>query len=274
MSAAEALSAAQAIAVRGAGRHLLLLLDFDGTLCEFDPDPEAVCLTGAMQELLTAIGSRPNATIGIVSGRRLEDVRTRVPLAAVAYYAGLHGLEIEGPRDRFRHPDAARTTDLLRQLADSLSQSVGGIKGAFIENKGLAIAAHFRESSPDHAAVVVHLVTELAQPYVESGDLRLMRGSCMLELLPNIDWHKGSAVDWIRARVAAEHGDAWPVYVGDDITDEDAFRAARRDGIAVSAASRASGADFFLDGPADVEVLLRTLADSVVAVDQQQARQA
>ena len=87
-----------------------------------------------------------------------------------------------------------------------------------------------------------------------------MAGASMLELMPNIHWHKGSAVDWIRERVVRQHGDAWPVYIGDDLTDEDGFRAVREQGVSVAASSRAGDADFAVDGPDEVEALLRQLA--------------
>lgn len=260
MSAGDVQVAIEAIRTVASDRHLLLLSDFDGTLCEFDPDPEAVRLPEVRRALLEAIGSRVDATIALVSGRRLADVRLRAALTAPAYYAGLHGLEIEGPTERFRHPELDRARTLLRALAEALSPEVARFKGAFIEDKEFSIAAHFREASTEDAARVVDLVARAALRHVDAGELRLMRGACNVELLPNIGWHKGSAVEWIRERVAAHEGDAWPLYIGDDLTDEDAFRAVRGHGVSVSAASRASGADFFIDGPGEVETLLRALS--------------
>jgi trehalose 6-phosphate phosphatase len=263
MSAADARSAAAAIR-RGRGdRHLLLLSDFDGTLAGFEADPEAVALPPARRALLEALARQDGVTIGLVSGRRLADVRDRAALAVDACYAGLHGLEIDCGDERFVHPAVEATRDLLQELASTIDTEVRKYPGAFVENKGLSMAAHFRGASPEHAARVTEFVDALAQLHVEAGTLRVMRGACLLELLPNIDWHKGSAVDWIYAHAARRHGAIFAAYMGDDVTDEDAFRALRGRGVSVAVSPRAKGADLAIDGPEDVEVLLRALTDEM-----------
>jgi trehalose-phosphatase len=95
-----------------------------------------------------------------------------------------------------------------------------------------------------------------------------MQGAFMLELMPDIEWHKGSAVDWIRTRVSRRHGDVWSVYVGDDLTDEDGFEAVRDVGVSVAASPRARNADFAVDGPLEVEAWLRALAAQLKPVTQ------
>ena len=92
MSEADVRLAAEVIQARAAGRHLLLLTDFDGTLCEFHTDPAAVWLAPSRRALLEEIASDPHATLAIVSGRRLEDVRRRTMLGPDTYFAGLHAL--------------------------------------------------------------------------------------------------------------------------------------------------------------------------------------
>jgi trehalose-phosphatase len=259
MAPADVSRAAEAIRRLRAGRHLLLLLDFDGTLTEFHPDPETVELPDARRALLLQLSTRPDVTIGIVSGRRLADVRRRTQLNARTYCAGLHGLEIEGPGVSFVHPDATRTLSTIRQLRAALASELAPFPGVFIEDKHLSIAAHYREASAEDAARVPAIVERHVRPFVESGLLKMMEGACVLEVLPNIDWHKGSAVAWIRELVAAEH-EVVSVYIGDDVTDLDAFQAVRGSGLAVAASPRVAGADLYVDGPAEVEQLLRELA--------------
>jgi trehalose-phosphatase len=250
---------AGAVRELAASRHLLLLLDFDGTLCEFDPDPAAVWLPEARRDLLLAIDRAGGTTLGIVSGRRLDDVRQRTRLPATTYYAGLHGLEIEGRGGYFVHPDAAATSDLMARLREALDLDLRGMPGVFIENKALSIAAHYRSASEADAKRVPDVVMRHAGSYLEGGTLRIMRGACMMELLPLVRWNKGNAVDWIRGRVEAHHGNVGCVYVGDDVTDEDAFRAVRGHGLSVAASRRAAGADFVIQGPAEVQRLLELL---------------
>jgi alpha,alpha-trehalase len=265
MSAAEVARADAAIRELRADRHLLLLLDFDGTLAEFNPDPDVVQLTDARRDLLLDLAARSDTTLGIVSGRRLADVRSRTRLPGQVWYSGLHGLEIEGPGVRFMHPDAENAFATLRQLVGGLSSELSALPGVFIEDKTLSLVAHFRDASPEDATHVPAVVQKHARPFLESGLFRLMHGACMLELLPNIDWHKGSAVAWIREHVPA-HPDAPTVYIGDDVTDQDAFAAVRGRGLSVAVSTRASGADIQIDGPTEVEELLRRLVnDSGIA---------
>jgi len=259
MTAGEVARAYVAIRELRADRHLLLLLDFDGTLAEFDPDPDSVQLQDARRNLLLDLAARSDTTLGIVSGRRLTDVRSRTRLPAPVWYSGLHGLEIEGPGVSFMHPDAEKAFATLRHLAGGLSSELSALPGVFVEDKTLSVVAHFRDASPEDARGVPAIVEKHARSSLESGLFRLMHGACMLELLPNIAWHKGSAVAWIRGRVASSHDTAC-VYVGDDVTDQDAFEAVRGRGLAIAASTRASGADIQIDGPAEVEELLRRLA--------------
>jgi len=81
----------------------------------------------------------------------------------------------------------------------------------------------------------------------------------VIELLPGVSWHKGSALQWIRERIERVHGPTFTVYVGDDVTDEDAFRAVGPEGMTISASERASGAEFFVNGPDGVKRLLHSL---------------
>jgi trehalose-phosphatase len=122
--------------------------------------------------------------------------------------------------------------------------------------------AHYRAASDDDVPEVESIVMRHARPLLDAGELRTMHGACALELLPNIDWDKSHAVDWIRERVARAHNDVWPLYIGDDVTDEDGFRAVESHGLSIAASSRATGADLAVDGPAEVEALLELVARS------------
>ncbi|HSC28124.1 MAG TPA: trehalose-phosphatase, partial [Vicinamibacterales bacterium] len=174
--------AASTVARMAAGRRLLLLLDFDGTLCEFDPDPAAVWLAAARRDLLLGLQRSRAITLGIVSGRRLDDVRRRTRLAPGAYYAGLHGLEIEGDGVHFVHPDVATTRTVVERLVVRLETEFADLKGVFVENKGLSVAAHYRDAQPEVGAQVPPAVERVARDELASGRLRVMRGACMVEL--------------------------------------------------------------------------------------------
>lgn len=240
---------------RADGKHLVVLLDFDGTLCEFDADPQAVQLPVARRELI--LGLQRRATIAIVSGRRLADVRQRVGVDG-AVVAGLHGLEIEGLGDRFVHPDMEKARAAVADVSDGLRAIADKLPGAFVEDKGASVALHYRETDLSAQRTAVEAFGVIAAPLIERGVLRLMRGSYVLELLPNIDWNKGHAVQWILARVEQQKGPVFAVYIGDDVTDQDAIAAVESEGLAIAASDRVT-ANVRIDGPRAVERFLRAL---------------
>ena len=249
---------AREVRTRSAGRHLLVLCDFDGTLCEFDPDPHAVWLPASIRDALNAIAAS-GASVALVSGRRLADIRARADLGDHAYYAGFHGLEMQGDGTKFLHPDAAEARDLVQSIVAAMTPEIRALGGVFLENKELSVVVHFRAATTDVQLRVQEIVDRHALPHVQSGRLRIMRGSSARELMPNLRWSKGTAAAWICDRVERRHGPAWPVYIGDDVTDEDAFEFVKGRGLGVAASDRVSRADVKVDGPAAVEALLDAL---------------
>jgi trehalose 6-phosphate phosphatase len=250
---------ARDIRTRSTGHHLLVLCDFDGTLAEFDPDPHAVWLPRSIREALNGIAAASDATVGLVSGRRLADIRSRAELGDHAYYAGFHGLEIEGEGMRFVHPDVHTSRDLVQGIVAEMGSELRSLGGVFVENKDLSLVVHFRAATTDVQLRVREIIDRHAQPYVDGGRLRIMRGSCARELMPHVRWNKGNAVAWICDRVQRRHGSTWPLYIGDDVTDEDAFRYVKGRGLGVAASDRVTAADVKVDGPAGVEALLSAL---------------
>ena len=240
---------------RAQGKHLVILLDFDGTLCGFEPDPQAVLLPAGLRDVI--VGLQQRATVGIVSGRRLNDVRARVGIEG-AVFAGLHGLEIEGLGERFVHPDVEKARAAVAEVSEGLHAIVATLPGAFVEEKGASVALHYRQADLEGQRVALESFGTLAAPLIERGLLRLMRGSYVLELLPNIDWNKGHAVQWILDRVEHQKGPVFVIYIGDDVTDQDALKAVQGEGLAIAASDRVT-ADVQIDGPPAVERFLRAL---------------
>ena len=217
---------------------MLLLSDFDGTLSELVPTPTEAVMSDAVRAGLESVASHPSMIVGIVSGRRLADVRVRAGRAA-QFYAGLHGLEIAGPDEVFVHPALAAAAPVVRDLARAAAATLASIPGVLIEDKTFSLACHVRQAVPDDAARALEAFSDLAESAIERGVLRLLPGKSVHELVPSVDWHKGRAVEWIRARAAGRAGDPLPViYLGDDRTDEDAFASLGPDDIAIGIGPR------------------------------------
>ena len=205
-------------------------------------------------------------TVGIVSGRRLADVRSRTGDVGDAVFAGFHGLEIDGPFGAFAHPDATAAAATMKAIAAAAAPALRRMPGVFIEDKGLSIALHFRDADPAYRVAAESAFMTAAQPDLDAGRLRVLPGSFVVELLPGTTWNKGNALEWIRDRVTAAHGPVFTVYVGDDVTDRDAFAAIGDDGAGVAASDRVTAA-YRVDGPAEVERLLSALTAALDCED-------
>ena len=246
----------RAIADRPAGTRLLFLSDYDGTLADFHPDPTIPRPSGHTAELLAKLAARADISFGIVSGRRIADLRTRTQLPSRVYLAGLHGMEIEVGSRRWQHPDIDAARQYVRELVEKLDEVHDAIPGLVLEDKHSSVVVHVRGVHPDLRAATVERADRCAQHWLVSGKLRRLAGSQVVEYLPNIAAHKGDATRWIVEDVIERCGQpVWTVFVGDDVTDEDAFKAIEQ-GIGVLVGSRETHATHRIGNTRDVDALL------------------
>lgn len=248
-----------AIAARPAGTRLVFLSDYDGTLADFHEDPTIPRPTPETQELLCLLAERADLSFGIVSGRRIADLRTRTQLPSRVYLAGLHGLEIEVGARRWQHPDLGDAREHVRALNERLEEVRSQVPGLILEDKHASVAVHVRGVAPELRDEALARADACAAPWVADGELRRLTGNLVLEFLPNVACHKGDATRWIADDVQARCGQApWIVFVGDDVTDEDAFLAIDH-GASVLVGARASAADYQLGNLSEVTALLAWL---------------
>jgi trehalose 6-phosphate phosphatase len=207
-----------AIRDRLSGGPLLVGLDFDGTLTEIDEDPAAPGLTHERRAVLARLPG-PDRWLAVVSGRALEDLRSRVALPE-AIYVGNHGLEIEGAGIE-RHPPeevAERLARLLELTADRLEGSSDGVQ---FEDKRWTATLHVR---PRGDARRLALVEDRLRDLVEEAGFVLRSGKASWELRPADAFDKGDALRHVIDAIPGGSAQR-ALYVGDDETDEDAFRA-------------------------------------------------
>ena len=255
----------RAFAARRRGTRLVVLSDFDGTLAEFDLDPTLPRIRSDALAALVALSSLPHVTLGLVSGRRVADLARRVPLGSEVYMAGLHGLEIAAGARLWQHAAIATARPVVQRLSRLLVGVVDRIAGARLEDKGPSVAVHVRGVAPEARAGVLHAADRAAEPWLGDGTLRRLVGAEVHEYLPGTHWTKGDAVRWIVHDVERHTGQpAWVAYFGDDLTDEDAFRAID-EGVSVVVGRRASVARFRLASTADVAAVLARVADAAAA---------
>ena len=200
--------------------HLALFLDYDGTLTPLAEHPSKAVLSDGVRGLIERLARRADTDVAVVSGRGLDDVRSMVGVERVIY-AGNHGLEMGGPNlARFRHKDLdhykARTATLAEELSDLT------VSGAWTEQKGATLTFHYRAVESDQQA----RLAEQARAIITEGGFQARDGHKAVEARPPIGWDKGQAVLHIVREV---YGPSWSenvrvLYIGDDQTDEDAFR--------------------------------------------------
>jgi trehalose 6-phosphate phosphatase len=240
-----------------------LFLDYDGTLAPIVEAPATAQMAPTMQQALTALVQHPRFRVGIVSGRALTDLRTRLCGRGI-YLAGNHGLEISGPRMLFQHPAACRLRPELDILMQGMARDVEAIPGAWVEDKGLTLSVHFRRVPPARVPEVKAQVLKHAAPGLEAGRLLLRTGKAVLEIRPCVDWSKGEAVSWMlqQIRLANPGASVLALYLGDDDTDEDAFRVlvSTGVGIVVGRDRFESAAHFRVDSITEVERFLTILS--------------
>jgi trehalose 6-phosphate synthase/phosphatase len=200
--------------------RLALFLDYDGTLTPLTEHPSKAKLKPKMRKALVSCAGRNDTDVAIVSGRGLADVQDMVKQPDLTY-AGNHGLEIMGPdMPHFVHEDLVHYRHRAEELAQALERCAVG--GAWTEHKGPTLTFHYR-AVPENSRAEL---TDEVRTIIQQHGYQPRDAHCAVEARPPIGWDKGRAVLHI---LRSRYGPAWSeevrvIYVGDDRTDEDAFR--------------------------------------------------
>lgn len=245
-------------------RHHFLFFDFDGTLVPIMERPSECWLDGKSRRLLSELKSHPQVTVGIISGRKLSDVRERVGVQDIIY-AGNHGLEIEGPRFSFREPASDATRHELSTLVNRLRDELQFTPDAWIEHKRLTASVHFRQVAPVAIPHVLEVVQQVTEPAVQENRFILRQGKQVVEIRPNVEWDKSKAIAWIVNHTTYEK-DSFIMFFGDDDTDEDVF-VDRQQNITVCVGKKAiTAAEFSLENQAEMPNILSWLKKSLSSI--------
>ncbi|KAG8382401.1 hypothetical protein BUALT_Bualt05G0073500 [Buddleja alternifolia] len=274
-----ALKSFQLIMDRARNKKLVIFLDYDGTLSPIVDDPDRAFMSNEMRSAVrNAAEYFPTA---IISGRSRDKVCDLVGLKEL-YYAGSHGMDIMFPAKDMvsgNHLDCVFSTDLegkevnlfqpaneflpmINEIFRTLVEITKGIKGAKVENHKFCASLHYRNVDENKWPLIAQYVHDILKDYPR---LRLTHGRKVLEVRPVIDWDKGRAVEFLLESLGfSNHDDVLPIYIGDDTTDEDAFKVLRKEnrgyGILVSTVPKESNAFFSLrdtsEGAASCSMIL------------------
>ena len=208
----------------------VFFLDYDGTLTPIVSRPEDAVLSDGMRDTLSELSEL--FSVSVVTGRDLEDVRNFIRLDNIIY-SGSHGYITRGPDGlEMEHEKSGEIMELMDKVEKDLHDLIEGkAEGVTIDRKRYAIAVHYRNASENEVPYVFKVVDKMLEKH--SG-LKTGEGKMLVEIKPDIDWHKGKAVMWIYKKLGfSEQSGIIPVFIGDDVTDEDAFRVLKGRGIGI-----------------------------------------
>ena len=259
-----ALGEGDALARRFAGRQPAVFLDYDGTLTPIRDRPEDAVISDSMREAVRRLAER--VPVCVVSGRDREVVQQLMGLDNLIV-AGSHGFDIWSPDGgSIQREVGASYESLLREVEAKLRTELAGISGALVEPKKISVAVHFRLVAEEQRPKVKEIVDAILSEHPQ--ELKVTPGKMVFEIQPKLDWDKGKAVLYLLQALGLDRDDVVPVYLGDDITDEDAFRAVAGRGIGIFVGSaddpenrgRATAADYVLYTTGEVEEFLNQLS--------------
>ncbi|PXF39830.1 putative trehalose-phosphate phosphatase 7 [Gracilariopsis chorda] len=238
------------------GRRVVLFLDYDGTLSPIVDDPDRAFLPEATRQVLREVASR--YTTAIVTGRSKGKIMSFVKLSNVVY-AGSHGFDIDGKLagvGDISHRVAFEYRPSLVAAKTDMEKRLRQYAGASVEDNTLSVSFHYRKCEGDQIGAIESFVNGVAKQH----DLALTRGKMVFELRPRVAWNKGKAVEYLLKAMKMDGEDVLPIYVGDDLTDEDAFKVLRGRGVSVIVAethsTRLTVADLRVNDPSEVRQLL------------------
>lgn len=242
-----------------------IFTDLDGTLSEIAPTPTDAVVTDGMRNAIKKLAEK-YAVVVVVSGRDSDEAKNIIAVDSLIYI-GNHGLEWIHNGKQFYAPEAFNFFGLASSLAAELESLVDG-SDLIVEKKKLGVAIHYRRASDKELARIT--ILQIIKPFIEKYPLKSFEGRCVVELKPDLMVSKGDAV----TAIALRNGIKQALYLGDDITDIDAFKALKKlrnegkiEAITVGVTSEetsksiAEESDFLVKSVGEVEDILTWLAN-------------
>lgn len=244
---------------------LFIFLDFDGTLAPIADTPAKAAMPEGTRNILKSLSKKSSCKIAIISGRALEDIKRKFTGLKGIIYSGNHGLEIDGPKITFSPLVSRRYKMAIKVIKETLQRKLHLVKGVILEDKVISLGLHYRLVDDKQVSLVKTIFHETVIRYLAGSRIRIREGKKVLEVRPPLEWDKGKVVLWLLSRQEfAKHGkEVLPVYIGDDLTDEDAFKALKRRGITIFVGNpdKPSNAKYYLKDTFEVTRLLENILE-------------
>ncbi|MCM8792694.1 MAG: trehalose-phosphatase [Candidatus Omnitrophica bacterium] len=239
-------------------KEIILFLDYDGTLTNIAKTPQEAVLSKKVKSILKSLVSGLNYKIVIISGRSLNDIIKIIGLKGIIY-VGNHGLQIKGPGIRFLVHISQGYRRLLKVIKKKLNDELSLYKGVLIENKDFILSLHYRLVNKKYIKKIKNIFYSITKKYLLRHKIKLKEGKMVLEIRPSLNWNKGKAVLWLLSKKFKEKG-IFPIYIGDDKTDEDAFKILRMRGLTIFVGKpKESSAQYYVRDVNEVTLFLNYL---------------
>ena len=238
------------------GKVPAVFLDYDGTLTPIVDRPEDAVISQGMRNAVRRLAQR--CPVCVVSGRDRRVVQELIGLDDLII-AGSHGFDIWSPGGTIGREEGAEFETLLDEVKARLHEGLVPIEGALVEPKRSSVAAHYRLVSDKERPKVKEVVDTILSEHPD--ELRVTPGKLVYEIQPKIEWDKGRAMLYLLETLELDRDDVVPLYLGDDVTDEDAFETLAERGVGI-----------FVGSPEDPEVAGRTTAADYVLLSTEEVR--
>jgi trehalose-phosphatase len=236
-------------------KEIVLFLDYDGTLTPIVDRPQDASLSPLMRESILCLCK--NYLTVIISGRELTNLKEQVKIPNI-FYAGNHGFELVGPENsNFSFKIGDDYLEDIQAIYKEIYLVFKEIPGCIIENKKFTLSIHYRLAHESQYEFISATIDRLLMNF---KNLSRHEGKMVIEIRPRIAWNKGIAALSLLKWLKKDYLNVIPIYIGDDITDEDAFQQFNQKGITIKVGSDThTNAHFFLKTPQHVKHFLDQL---------------
>jgi len=244
--------------LQSAGR-IILFLDYDGTLVPIKKLPVLAVISPEAQKLLKILSEQKKITLIICTGRAYTDINRLLRLKNLIIVSN-HGFHIKGKNKTWIHPQVDTMLPVLRKISVRLRFLEKLFTSILVEDKKYTLTVHYRNVPKDQVTMIKNTVGAIVQQY--SSFVKMTHGKKVLEIRPNILWNKGFAVKQALQMIRPAENKYASIYIGDDTTDEDAFKVLRGNAFTIKVGSnKKTSAKYFVRNPNEVLQFLKMFLD-------------
>ncbi|MCY0880988.1 MAG: trehalose-phosphatase [Firmicutes bacterium] len=257
MSLIDTRTALQRFIDKHADQDIGWFFDFDGTLVPLSTNPEDIAVPAELVGDLKALQAHPHFHVAVVSGRSLANLSAHLPVPDTIALSGNHGMEYQYGGRIWCDQQAVRAETAIQSVSRDLQHLSDRFPQTVVEDKRYSLSIHYAFTDPQHIHQLEETIAQAITPYQEM--VRTAPAKMCIEIRPRHGGHKGLAVRRLSHLWGWEaHRIIFPIVFGDDLTDEDAFSVARKNGLAVRVGGLTSStqATLTVEDPSAVSAIL------------------